>query len=125
MNTTQISQEVNTFEEGIEQRHLIDVTEQGAKAGVKVPIAMTRDVYEYMVENVTPRNEQLENTKMYNICYDFRVAVNDVKSQDTMIIFTTTRKTNTPQEKVSLKAIVTVDSDGPSLIVSFPQNKLH
>ena len=122
MNTT--TKEViqtNSRQEAFVNGDLIDVTVAAKQYGQMYSTAVTKSVYDYMIRNVEPTNEQQVNLKTKHVCETMTNAIRTYLPQTPELVFPITRRTNDFQEEVELKVKVEQgNAPEPFLTISLP-----
>ncbi|MGN5650966.1 DUF6573 family protein [Bacillus sp. Brlt_9] len=109
-----------TRAEAIADGSLIDISNTAKEAGITIPIAITKRVFDFMVDNESEKDPKAMDWKTYDICSMLVYAAKRLPGNSEML-YPIVRICNGEESTVNLKATILGGDNGePVFTVSLP-----
>lgn len=107
--------------EALADGELIDVTKTAKEAGIKIPTAVSKAVWGYMIDNEDKPDEKQIDIKTWDVCFMLSFAIRISKNNSNILKYPITRISNGKTEDVILKAIIGPGDDpNPVMTILMP-----
>ena len=104
---------IYTREQAIEDGVLVDVTEMGKEVGFKIPVAITKSLFD-IVDTVSKRSHQSFDGRLWDVLYMGAFAARGNPTQSTILY--KLRLTHGRKKNITLKMVISGGDNGEPVV---------